>query len=135
MGKRSVAAVSWSIELLKKMIESQKIEKPWGHEEIWAKTDSYVGKILVINKGNRLSLQYHNKKEETIRILSGKMTFHFGNAENNVKEILLNPGDTFHIKPGLIHRFEAKDDDVVLVEVSTTELDDVVRLKDDYNRA
>jgi len=116
------------------------IEKPWGHEEIWAISEKYVGKILHIKKGHRLSLQYHTVKEETIRVLKGTLYLHhrptqepiLGDASMQIDA--LEVGESFHITPQAIHRFEAKDDDVTLVEVSTPELDDVVRLSDDYNR-
>lgn len=110
------------------------VDKPWGHEEIWAHTKRYAGKILHINKGERLSLQFHEKKEETIYVLEGKLLLIFGESEDSLKEATLLPGDSKHIKPGLIHRFCAKDEDVRLVEVSTAELDDVIRLKDDHGR-
>ena len=119
---------------------SKIIEKPWGHEEIWAWSDKYVGKLLHINKGHRLSLQYHQKKEETIRVWSGVLTLRHRPPEDPmlgplpVEELTLNPGDSFHIKPGHLHRFEARDGDVLLIEVSTPEIDDVVRIEDDYNR-
>lgn len=105
------------------------VKKPWGHEEIWAKTDKYVGKILHILDGNRLSLQYHVKKEETIRVLSGLLTFTLDDST-----ILMKEGDVAHVEPGKIHRMAACHGDVTVVEVSTTELDDVVRIEDDYKR-
>jgi|10_taG_2_1085330.scaffolds.fasta_scaffold135703_2 mannose-6-phosphate isomerase-like protein (cupin superfamily) len=116
------------------MIKLERIDKPWGYEEVWAKTDTYVGKILSITKENRLSLQYHEKKEETIRVLSGKMILQFGYKKEKLKTVLLVENDTFHIRPGLVHRFEAREEDVIIIEVSTPELDDVVRLEDDYDR-
>lgn len=105
------------------------VEKPWGHEEIWARTDKYVGKVLFIKKGHRLSLQYHNVKDETIRVIHGMLTFTLGD-----QVLTLAPGESIHVKPGTVHRMEAKETDVILVEVSTTELDDVIRLADDYGR-
>ena len=116
------------------------IEKPWGHEEIWATSEKYVGKILYIKKGHRLSLQYHVIKEETIRVLKGTLYLHHRPVQNyilgdaSMQIDVLKVGESFHIVPEAIHRFEAKDGDVTLVEVSTPELDDVVRLSDDYNR-
>ncbi len=107
------------------------VEKPWGHEEIWAETDRYVGKYLHINPGHRLSLQYHKIKMETISVLKGELILE---AANGILQTL-KQGDTFHIAPGTIHRFGAgSQEGVVLVEVSTPELDDVVRLSDDYLR-
>lgn len=109
----------------------RKVLKPWGHEVIWAETDSYVGKILHINAGHRLSLQYHVLKEETVYVMSGTLV-----VWTDLEELaVVNEGDTWHNKPGQVHRFGAGgDSDVVLVEVSTPHLDDVVRLEDDYRR-
>ena len=109
------------------------VTKPWGHEEIWAETPKYVGKYLHIKAGHRLSRQYHEKKEETIRVISGKLTLVLGRLDNESQHVM-NPGDVYHITPLTVHRFCAVDDDVVLVEVSTPELDDVVRIDDDYRR-
>lgn len=110
-----------------------KVEKPWGYELIWAKTDRYVGKILHIEAGHKLSLQYHEIKDETIYILSGEMDLIL--VENG-NEVVLNmsPGDYRHLPTGTVHRMAAvKTCDVL--EVSTPELDDVVRIKDEYGRA
>lgn len=109
------------------------IEKPWGHEEIWAETPKYVGKYLHIRAGHRLSRQYHEKKEETIRVLSGNLLLELG-TDQDMTSMFLSVGQTFHVTPLTVHRFCAVNDDVVLVEVSTPELDDVVRLIDDYSR-
>lgn len=108
------------------------VQKPWGHEEIWAETTKYVGKYLHIEPGHRLSRQYHEKKEETIRVLSGKLLLETGNAESLTLHEMM-PGEVFHVTPGTIHRFCAAEERVILVEVSTPELDDVVRLADDYS--
>jgi mannose-6-phosphate isomerase len=110
-----------------------RVEKPWGHELIWAKTDRYVGKILHIKAGEALSLQYHRVKDETVMVLSGRMRFeHFVEGEAP-KTIELGPREPFHVPPGLRHRMIAIEDTDVL-EVSTTEIDDVVRLEDRYGR-
>lgn len=109
------------------------VEKPWGHEEIWARTSKYVGKILHINSGHRLSQQFHRYKEETIRVLSGTLLLETGMGADSTSQTL-RQGEVFHVSPGTIHRFCAPDEDVVLLEVSTPELDDVVRLEDDYAR-
>ena len=109
------------------------VEKPWGKEEIWAETPKYVGKYLHINAGHRLSRQYHERKEETIRVLKGKLILEVGVGENMIFTSL-SPGEVFHVTPLMVHRFGANDEDVVLVEVSTPELDDVIRLSDDYAR-
>jgi mannose-6-phosphate isomerase-like protein (cupin superfamily) len=111
------------------------VPKPLGSEEIWAQTDSYVGKILYINPHSKLSLQFHNLKTETIRVISGRLYLHYQPASSEeviVKEMV--EGDVFHVPSKLIHRFEAREERVQLVEVSTPELWDVVRLSDDYNR-
>lgn len=111
-----------------------RVEKPWGYELIWAKTDDYVGKLLHINKGHKLSLQYHEIKEETIYVTSGKMNFVFENENGVMEEILLVPGEAHHIPTGRKHRMIAVEDCDVF-EVSTPHLADVVRLEDGYGRA
>ena len=110
-----------------------KVDKPWGHELIWAHTERYVGKILFVRAGEALSLQYHRTKDETIMVLSGRLAFtSFADGEEPVtRELALN--EAFHITPGLRHRMVAIDD-TQIVEVSTPELDDVVRLEDRYGR-
>jgi len=107
-----------------------KIDKPWGHEIIWAKTDDYVGKLLHISSGHRLSKQYHIKKEETLYVLKGILY----NYDENDKIQKITPGNSFHVLPGQIHRFGAMEGNVEVIEVSTNYLDDVVRLEDDYRR-
>lgn len=109
----------------------EKIEKPWGYEVIWAKTKGYVAKFLHINPEHRLSLQYHEKKEETIYVMAGNLKLQIG---QDSEEKLVGPGSIVHIEPKKIHRFGAADSPVMLCEVSTPELDDVVRLEDDYRR-
>jgi quercetin dioxygenase-like cupin family protein len=109
------------------------VVKPWGHELVWAETDRYVGKILHVKAGESLSLQYHEVKDETIMVLSGKIEFeHYGEGEEPGKTVL-EPRVPFHITPGLRHRMVAIEDSDI-VEVSTPELDDVVRLEDRYGR-
>jgi len=112
------------------------ITKPWGAEEIWCHTEHYVGKILYINPNSRLSLQYHNEKEETIRVLKGTLYLHRQAIDdpNKIVVIPMVEGDVFHVPVKTVHRFEAKDEAVELVEVSTTQLHDVVRISDDYGR-
>jgi mannose-6-phosphate isomerase len=112
---------------------SQRVEKPWGHELIWAKTDRYVGKILHIKAGEALSLQFHRLKDETIMVLSGRMQLVYFADGEPPKSRELGPREPFHVTPGLRHRMIAIEDTDVL-EVSTTELDDVVRLEDRYGR-
>jgi len=110
------------------------VQKPWGDEKIWAKTDKYVGKILTIKSGHKLSRQYHNEKDETIYVLKGDLMLEIG-KDDNMEKLLLVPGSCYRIYPNTVHRFIAGDYDCVLLEVSTPELDDVVRLEDDYDRA
>jgi len=115
------------------MSEPRVVTKPWGHELIWAHTDRYVGKILHIKKGEALSLQYHRVKDETIMVLAGRLAFeHFGDGEAPQRTELA-PHQPFHVTPGLRHRMIALEDTDV-IEVSTPELDDVVRLEDRYGR-
>ena len=120
------------------MIEAEapvprRVEKPWGHELIWADTDRYVGKFLVIETGKRLSLQFHQVKDEWIQVLSGRLRLTLDGADGELTETTLGPGEGAHIEPGRRHRFEALER-AELVEVSTPELTDVVRLDDDFGR-
>src|SRR4051812_3615950 len=110
-----------------------RVNKPWGYELIWAHTGRYVGKILHIDKGHALSLQYHLRKDETVHVLSGTMRFQTGEEGAALTDTVLRPGDSFHITPLLRHRMIAETDCDVL-EASTPELDDVVRLEDRYGR-
>jgi mannose-6-phosphate isomerase len=112
----------------------QIVKKPWGQEEIWAKTSRYVGKILTINPGHRLSLQYHEEKEETIYVLEGVLKVWDSEDDNSYR--MYSSGSVVHIVPNQVHRFGAAPGEyqVRLMEVSTPELEDVVRIKDDYSR-
>lgn len=112
---------------------SRLVTKPWGSELIWAETDQYVGKVIRINRGERLSLQMHEQKEESILVIRGRLRLHSGPDAENITAHILEEGESAHIQPGLIHRFEALDD-TELVEVSTPQLMDVIRLQDDYGR-
>ena len=109
-----------------------RVPKPWGYELIFARTDRYVGKILHINRGESLSLQFHEMKEETLYVVEGELRL---TVEHNGdrRELTLRKGEAFHIPPRLIHRMEALAETDV-AEVSTPELDDVVRLEDRYGR-
>jgi len=108
-------------------------EKPWG-EEIWfAHNDKYAGKLLKINKGHRYSLQYHEQKRETQYLLQGKVKVTFGKDKENLKEITLKPGEKFDVPPKMIHRVEGLEESII-IEVSTPELNDVVKIDDDYGR-
>ena len=110
------------------------IPKPWGHETIWARTDRYVGKILHVRAGESLSLQYHRVKDETMRVLAGEVALEVGDESGPRQTVRLRPGDGWHLTPGTRHRLTAIEDADVL-EVSTPELDDVVRLEDRYGRS
>ena len=114
----------------------KRVDKPWGYEIWWARTERYVGKILHVNKGESLSLQYHNVKDETVMVQSGLLLFQTRPAggEGELRDVEMKPGDVFHITPGTLHRMTALED-CDIVEVSTPELDDVVRLEDRYGRA
>ena len=109
------------------------VEKPWGHEIIWAETKHYVGKILVIRKGEKLSLQYHNFKEESIFVEQGLIELQLEDNKNELAVYYLSSGDTKYIAPTQKHRMIAIEDSRVF-EVSTPQLDDVVRLSDIYGR-
>lgn len=110
------------------------VPKPWGHEKIWAKTDRYVGKILHVRAGEALSLQYHRIKDETVMVLDGRLRLEFFAGGEAPQSRELSPGEAFHIVPNMRHRMVALEDTNVL-EVSTPELDDVVRLEDRYGRS
>ena len=142
-------------------VEITTVPKPWGHETIWAKTDRYVGKIIHIRAGHALSVQYHNRKDETVYLLSGELKYWVQSSHSqspmphapgphrtagtgetpvagrspipDMADVRLKVGDAFRITPGTIHYMEAVTDCDIL-EVSTPELDDVVRLKDRYGR-
>jgi mannose-6-phosphate isomerase-like protein (cupin superfamily) len=110
----------------------RRVEKPWGYELVWAQTDRYVGKILHITAGQRLSRQYHVKKDETFLVESGEMDLEIGEGADT-KVIRMKARDAFHCAPHTVHRMVGVTD-VDVIEVSTPELDDVVRLEDAYGR-
>ena len=110
-----------------------RIDKPWGYELHWAKTDRYVGKLIHVNKGHALSLQYHVKKDETIHLWSGEMVLVL-QEDGKLVDHPMRPGDSYHVTPGTIHRMRAVTD-VDVLEVSTPEVEDVVRVQDDYGRS
>ena len=109
------------------------VPKPWGHETIWAHTDRYVGKILHILKGHELSLQYHNTKDETVYLLSGQMIYRVKQGDT-LQDVPLNVGQAYRLTPLTVHQMVAVTDCLVL-EASTPELDDIVRITDRYGRA
>ena len=114
--------------------EVRRVDKPWGYEIIWALTDRYCGKVLHINAGQALSVQYHNRKDETVYLLAGEMKYWVqAEGEDELRDMRLRVGDAFRITPGTVHYMEAVTDCDVL-EASTPEVDDVVRLKDRYGR-
>jgi mannose-6-phosphate isomerase len=114
--------------------EARKVEKPWGHELIWAETDAYVGKVLFVKAGESLSLQFHRVKDEAWLVQSGRAKLELGSAGSAVLNVeVIAGGATFHFRPGTVHRVTALED-TTIVEVSTPEVDDVVRLEDRYGR-
>ena len=112
----------------------KEVPKPWGKEIWFSDLPGFVGKILFINKGHRYSLQYHEKKVETQYVIKGVCKFLMGPDENHLEEIILKPGDKLDVFPGMVHRAEAIED-VEIVEVSSNDLNDVVKLADDYGRS
>jgi mannose-6-phosphate isomerase-like protein (cupin superfamily) len=111
----------------------RRVDKPWGHELIWADTERYVGKILHVKAGHALSLQYHERKDETIHLLRGELRFFVGPSVEQLEEVAMHEGESFHVTPGTVHRMQAVTD-VDILEASTPDLDDVVRLEDRYGR-
>jgi len=114
--------------------QPEKVEKPWGHEVIWAKADVYAGKLLLVRAGQALSLQFHRKKDESWYVLEGRAELELGEAGQAVLTTeIVGPGAAFRLPPGTVHRVRAVEDTTIL-EVSTPQLDDVVRLEDEYGR-
>ena len=114
-------------------IESTRVDKPWGYELRWAITDRYLGKVLHLNKGEALSLQYHEQKDECQYVIKGSLDIELGDAGGELTIRRMSPGDTLHITPGTRHRLTAIEDTDIF-EVSTAEIDDVIRLEDRYGR-
>jgi mannose-6-phosphate isomerase-like protein (cupin superfamily) len=114
--------------------EPRKVEKPWGYELIWAETESYVGKLLFVAAGESLSLQYHERKDESWYVQSGRARLELGPVGSELEAIEVGPGDAFRYRPGTVHRIHALEDTHIL-EASTPHLDDVVRLEDRYGRS
>lgn len=113
--------------------DARRVDKPWGCELVWAETDRYVGKLLVIEGGHRLSLQYHREKDEWVLVLAGRLRLHLEGDDGVIRVEELGPGEHRHVPVGRRHRYEAPVH-TELIEVSTPELWDVVRLEDDYGR-
>lgn len=117
------------------MVEPRRIDKPWGYELVWALTEQYCGKLLVVNAGHSLSLQFHREKDESWLVQAGRAKIELSNAGDAVlKEEVVGPGAAFRFVPGTVHRVTALEDTTIL-EVSTPQLDDIVRLEDSYGRA
>lgn len=112
---------------------ARRVDKPWGHEVIWAVTDRYAGKILVIEAGRRLSLQYHERKDESIYVVRGRLRLILEDDAGVLQTLELGPGESSHVPVGRRHRYEAIER-TELFEVSSPELGDVVRLADDFGR-
>ncbi len=115
-------------------IEASRVDKPWGYELRWGITDRYAGKVLHINKGEALSLQYHERKDEYQYVVRGVVEMELGGPDGELTKHRMEAGDTLHITPGTRHRLTAVEDTDIF-EVSTSEIDDVVRLEDRYGRA
>ena len=115
-------------------VEPTKVEKPWGWELIWARTDIYVGKLLFVHASHSLSLQLHREKDESWYVESGRAELQLGEEGGELETVVIEPGACFHFRPGTVHRVKALED-TLIVEVSTPQLEDVVRLADDYGRA
>ena len=135
----TLAAIVYSLRVLVVMERrvakmERHIDKPWGSEYIWSHTEKYTGKLLYITQGHKLSLQHHQVKDESIYVLKGILELTVGPELNNLSIIQLKKDESYRIQPGIIHRFSAPLEDVVLIEVSTSELDDVIRHQDDYGR-
>ena len=110
------------------------VAKPWGREVIYASTELYIGKIIEIKAGARLSLQYHEAKDETIYVLDGRLRLVIGDSAEALESRDLDAGASVRVHTGKVHRYEAPHGDVRVLEVSTPHPDDVVRLVDDYGR-
>jgi mannose-6-phosphate isomerase-like protein (cupin superfamily) len=116
-------------------VEPRRVEKPWGHELIWAETEAYVGKLLFVRAGHSLSLQFHREKDESWYLQAGRAKLELGSVGDPVlNEEVVGPGACFRYRPGTVHRITAIEDTTVF-EVSTPHLEDVVRLEDSYGRA
>lgn len=111
----------------------RRVEKPWGWELVWAETEAYVGKLLLVRAGESLSLQYHEVKDESWLVQEGRARLELGLVGESLEVVEVGPGDAFRFRPGTVHRVTALEDLLVL-EVSTPQLGDVVRLEDRYGR-
>jgi mannose-6-phosphate isomerase len=116
------------------LIRPRIVDKPWGYELIWADTEHYAGKILHVNAGEALSVQMHEKKDETLHLLKGEIILRAGASPETLEDVPFREGDSFRVRPGTVHMIEAVTD-VDVLEASTAHLDDVVRFTDRYGRA
>jgi mannose-6-phosphate isomerase len=114
--------------------EESRVDKPWGYEIRWAITDRYLGKIIHVNQGEALSLQYHERKDEWLLVSNGAIDFEVGALDGELRKVRMHAGDSVHLPPRTRHRVTAVEDTDIF-EVSTAEIDDVVRLEDRYGRA
>jgi mannose-6-phosphate isomerase len=115
-------------------VDVKRIDKPWGYEIVFALSEKYCGKLIFVRAGEQLSLQFHRVKDETIYVHSGRVELEIGDPGGTLDAEVVGPGHAFRLKPGVVHRWRALEDSIVL-EASTPELDDVVRLEDRYGRA
>jgi mannose-6-phosphate isomerase-like protein (cupin superfamily) len=115
-------------------VEVERVDKPWGHEIVFARSDTYCGKLIFVRAGEQLSLQFHRRKDETIYVHSGRIELEIGDPGGALDVEVVGAGRAFRLRPGVVHRWKALEDSVVL-EASTPDLDDVVRLEDNYGRA
>jgi len=114
-------------------VSPRRVEKPWGWELVWAEADDYVGKLLFVRAGEALSLQYHEVKDESWLVHEGRARLELGEVDGDLEPIEIGPGEAFRFRPGTVHRVTALED-LLVVEVSTPHLDDVIRLDDRYGR-
>jgi mannose-6-phosphate isomerase len=112
----------------------RRVEKPWGYEVVYALTERYCGKVIFVRKGEELSLQFHREKDEVVYLHEGRIELEVGEPGRPLDVEVVTPGRAYRLRPGVVHRWRALEDSVVL-EVSTPEIDDVVRLEDRYGRA
>ncbi len=117
-----------------KRAEESRVDKPWGYEIRWAVTGRYLGKIIHVNQGEALSLQYHERKDEWLLVSEGAVDIEFGGLDGELEKVRMGEGDSVHLPPRTRHRITAVED-ADIFEVSTPEIDDVVRLEDRYGRA
>ena len=115
-------------------VDVERVEKPWGHELVFASTEHYCGKVIFVREGEQLSLQFHREKDETIYVQSGRAEFEIGDPGGPLDVEVVGPGRAFHLGAGTVHRIRALED-TVLLEVSTSGAEDVVRLEDRYGRS